>query len=92
MFFTDDKEETKDSLRTLKKKYNDDIGDEKNLENEFNNFRELCKTLDKKTISEMLETVQDVKATFTNISTLLEIYMTIAVSNLSGERSSFSVL
>ena len=75
-----------------KKKYNDDIGHEKNLENEFNNFRELCKkTFDKKTISEMFAAVHDVKATIPNNSTLLEIYMTIPVSNASGERS-FSVL
>ena len=68
-FFFTDKEDIKGSLRTLKKSIMIILGG-KNLENEFNHFRELCNTLDKQTISEMFATVQGVKATFPNISTI----------------------
>lgn len=90
-FFTSDSDEIKKSINILRGKYKQDIENGDNLEDEFYHFMELSQNLGKSTITEMFETVQQVKATFPNILTLLEIYFTIPVSNASGERS-FSVL
>lgn len=90
-FFTLDEEEAKTSINILCEKYEKDIETKENLQNEIAHFLELCKNLNKNTIFEKFEVVQNVKATFPNILTLLQIYLTIPISNASGERS-FSAL
>lgn len=91
-FFTLDKEEIKESIDILCDKYRKDIDETKEyLQNEIIHFQELCKNLNKNTLYEKYEVVQEAKATFPNILTLLQIYLTIPISNASGERS-FSAL
>lgn len=89
-FFTNDDNIIDESLTNLSAKYQGDI-EIANLKEEFPHFQILCNNTNSETVYQKLEQAQSVRSTFPNIITLLEIYLTISLSNASAERS-FSTL
>ena len=89
-FFTNNNNIIDKFLANLSAKYQGDI-ETANLKEEFQPFQILCNNTNSETIDQKLKQTQCVRSTFPNIITLLEIYLTIPLSNASAERS-FSIL
>lgn len=89
-FFTCNHEDALQCINNLKQYYEKDI-DVDLLQNELFQFLDLCKELHKNSVIEKYELLSNLQSTFPNIQTILQIYLTIPVSNASGERS-FSCL
>lgn len=85
-FFTNDDKLIDESLTNLSAKYQGDI-ETANLKEEFQHFQILCNNTNSESINQKFEQAQSVRSIFPNIITLLEIYLTIPLSNASAERS-----
>lgn len=85
-FFTKAPLEYSSSVSELKRVYEGDI-DTYSLEEEIAQFISLCDDTNKKTIMEKFDMVQRLKSTFPNVLTLLQIFVSLPISNASGERS-----
>lgn len=95
IFFVDNSDGNfKTSLKIIEQYYSQDI-DVIDLENELVQFKEMCKSSTNivqnpiKMLEFLIET--NTVSTFSNVETLLRIYLSIPISNASGERS-FSTL
>lgn len=89
-FFTENNEDINKSLTNICEKYRKDI-DATCLPEEFEQFKILCNNTHSENLVEKFKQVLGVRSTFPNITTILEILLTIPISNASAERS-FSVL
>ncbi|XP_043484549.1 zinc finger MYM-type protein 1-like [Leptopilina heterotoma] len=89
-FFTNKEEEIEESLSKIRETYHDDIEPD-HLDQEFKHFKVLCENTKVHEIFKKLDLAQNIRSTFPNIVTLIEIFLTIPLSNASAERS-FSAL
>ncbi|XP_067127187.1 zinc finger MYM-type protein 1-like [Centruroides vittatus] len=87
-----DDEDVSINTALLKKWYSGDI-DTEELDEELLQFKLICKSQNLTLPSDMLQFIKSTKivSTFPNTEILLRIYLTLPISNASGERS-FSVL